>query len=197
MSQQLPITAWLPVSKKELELRGWEQPDVIIVSGDAYVDHPSFGHAVIARILEKDGFKVAILPQPNWRDDLRDFIKLGPPKLFFGITAGCMDSMINHYTANKRLRSDDAYTPGGAAGFRPDYASVTYSKILKKLFPEVPVILGGVEASLRRFTHYDYWSDSLKQSILVESGADMLVYGMGELPIKKIAKQLAEGTPIN
>ena len=194
--QKFPITSWLPVSKKELEARGWEQPDIIIVSGDAYVDHPSFGHAVIARILEKEGYKVAILPQPNWRDDLRDFTKLGAPKLFFGITAGCMDSMINHYTANKRLRSDDAYTPGGKSGFRPDYASIVYSKILKKLFPETPVIIGGVEASLRRFTHYDYWSDKLKPSVLVESEADILVYGMGEVPIKKIAKQLSEGRSI-
>jgi len=195
--QKLPVTAWLPVSKKEIEARGWQQPDIIIVSGDAYVDHPSFGHAVIARILEKEGYKVAILPQPNWRDDLRDFTKLGAPKLFFGITAGCMDSMINHYTANKRLRSDDAYTPGGKSGFRPDQASIVYSKILKKLFPDTPVILGGVEASLRRFTHYDYWSDKLKPSVLVESGADILVYGMGEIPIKKIAKQLSEGRSIN
>lgn len=179
-----------------MDAKGWEQPDIIIVSGDAYVDHPSFGHAVIARILEKDGFKVAILPQPNWRDDLRDFKKLGTPKLFFGISAGCMDSMINHYTANKRLRSDDAYTPGGKTGFRPDYASIVYSKILKNLFPNTPVILGGVEASLRRFTHYDYWSDKLKPSILVESEADLLVYGMGELPIRKIAKLLSEGKSI-
>jgi uncharacterized radical SAM protein YgiQ len=196
ISEKLPITAWLPISKKELEIRGCTQPDIIIVSGDAYVDHPSFGHAVIARILEKDGFKVAILPQPNWRDDLRDFIKLGPPKLFFGVTAGCMDSMINHYTANKRLRSDDAYTPGGKSGFRPDYASIVYSKILKNLFPDVPVILGGVEASLRRFVHYDYWSDKLKPSILFESGADLLVYGMGETPIRKIARHLSEGKKI-
>ncbi|MFH0866757.1 MAG: YgiQ family radical SAM protein [Bacteroidota bacterium] len=190
-------SAWHPISKKEMEDRGWTQPDIIIVSGDAYVDHPSFGHAVIARILEKDGFKVAILPQPNWRDDLRDFKKLGPPKLFFGVTAGCMESMINHYTANKRLRSDDAYTPGGKAGFRPDYASIAYCRIIKKLFPETPVILGGVEASLRRFTHYDYWSDSLKPSILVDSGADMLVYGMGEISIRKIAAKLSQGFHIN
>ena len=190
-------SVWLPISKKEMEQRGWEQPDIIIVSGDAYVDHPSFGHAVIARILERDGFKVAILPQPNWRDDLRDFLKLGKPKLFFGVTAGCMDSMINHYTANKRLRSDDAYTPGGVTGFKPDYASIVYSKILKKLFPETPVILGGVEASLRRFTHYDYWSDTLKPSLLIESEADMLVYGMGEIPIRKIAVELSKGRSIS
>ena len=194
--RKLSASTWLPISKKEIEARGWQQPDIIIVSGDAYVDHPSFGHAVIARVLEHDGFKVAILPQPNWRDDLRDFTKLGPPKLFFGVTAGCMDSMINHYTANKRLRSDDAYTPGGKSGFRPDYASIVYTKILKELFPETPVILGGVEASLRRFTHYDYWSDSLKPSILAESGADMLVYGMGEKSIRKIAATLFSGKKI-
>lgn len=196
LSSENTASAWVPISKKEIEARGWEQPDIIIVSGDAYVDHPSFGHAVIARILEKDGFKVAILPQPNWRDDLRDFKKLGIPRLFFGVTAGCMDSMINHYTANKRLRSDDAYTPGGVTGFRPDYASIVYSKILKNLFPDVPVILGGVEASLRRFTHYDYWSDSLKPSILFESGADMLVYGIGERTIRKIASELESGKKI-
>lgn len=193
----IPDSAWLPISKKEIEAKGWSHPDIIIVSGDAYVDHPSFGHAVIARILEKDGFKVTILPQPNWRDDLRDFKKLGTPKLFFGVTAGCMDSMINHYTANKRLRSDDAYTPGGKSGFRPDYASIVYSRILKKLFPNIPVILGGVEASLRRFTHYDYWSDSLKPSVLIDSGADMLVYGMGERTIRKIAVKLSDGVKIN
>lgn len=185
--------AWLPISRKEMDALGWTQADIIIVSGDAYVDHPSFGHAVIARILEKDGFKVAIIPQPNWRDDLRDFRKLGAPRLFFGVTAGCMDSMINHYTANKRLRSDDAYTPGGQQGFRPDYATIIYTKILKELYPDVPVVLGGVEASLRRFTHYDYWSNTLKPSILLESGADMLVYGMGETPIRKVAKLVASG----
>lgn len=177
---------FLPISKQELERRGWDYVDVIIVSGDAYVDHPSFGHAVIARTIESCGCRVAILPQPNWRDDLRDFKKLGKPRYFFGITAGCMDSMVNHYTANKRLRSDDAYTPGNQSGFRPDYATVVYSKILKQLFPDVPVVIGGIEASLRRFTHYDYWQDAVKPSILVDSQADLLVYGMGELPIKAI-----------
>lgn len=181
------ITDWLPTTLKEVKLRGWEQPDIIMVSGDAYVDHPSFGTAVISRILEKYGFKVAIISQPNWRDDLRDFKKLGKPRLFFGVTSGCMDSMVNHYTAAKRLRSNDAYTPGGAAGFRPDYATVVYSKILKKLYPDVPVVIGGIEASLRRITHYDYWSDTLKPSILFESEADILVYGMGEKSIVEIA----------
>ena len=178
---------WLPVSKDDLDKRGWSEVDIIIVTGDAYVDHPSFGHAVIARILETEGYKVAILPQPNWRDDLRDFKKLGKPRLFFGVTAGSMDSMVNHYTANKRLRSDDAYTPGGVAGFRPDYASVVYTQILKRLYPDVPVVLGGIEASMRRLTHYDYWSDSVKPGILEWSGADLLVYGMGEKPVKEVA----------
>ena len=183
--------AFLPTSKKEVTARGWEQLDVILFTGDAYIDHPAFGAAVIGRVLEAEGLKVAIVPQPNWRDDLRDFSKLGTPRLFFGVTSGSMDSMVNHYTANKRLRSNDAYTPDGKAGYRPDYAVVTYSKILKQLFPETPVVLGGIEASLRRLTHYDYWSDSLKPSILVESGADILVYGMGEKPIREIARRLS------
>ena len=178
-----------------MELRGWDEVDIIIISGDAYVDHPGFGHAVISRILEKQGFKVAILPQPNWRDDLRDFKKLGKPRLFFGVTSGCMDSMVNHYTSSRRLRSNDAYTPGGESGYRPDYATVVYSQILKKLYPEVPVIIGGIESSLRRLTHYDYWSDSLKPSILFDSNADLLVYGMGEIPIIEIAKFFNDKKP--
>ncbi len=185
--------AFLPITRKELSSRGWEQLDVIIVSGDAYVDHPSFGASVIGRLIESQGFKVAILPQPNWRDDLRDFKKLGIPRLFFGVTAGCMDSMVNHYTANKRLRSDDAYTPNNVSGFRPDYATVVYTNILKNLYPEVPVIIGGIEASLRRLTHYDYWADQLMPSILAQCEADLLVYGMGELPIQQITKRLAKG----
>ena len=194
--QNHKLTDWLPTSTKEISLRGWEQADIIIVSGDAYVDHPGFGHAVIGRILEHEDYKVAILPQPNWKDDLRDFKKLGKPRLFFGITAGCMDSMVNHYTAARRRRSDDAYTPGGEAGFRPDYATIVYSKILKEIFPDTPVIIGGIEASLRRVTHYDYWSDKLKPSILAESGADLLVYGMGEEAIKQIASQLNASIPV-
>lgn len=197
MNIKRPLTDWLPVSRDELDKRGWDELDVIIVSGDAYVDHPSFGHAVIGRLIEKQGFKVAILAQPNWRDDLRDFKKLGKPRLFFGVTAGCMDSMVNHYTANKRLRSDDAYTAGGLAGFRPDYASVVYTKILKQLYPDVPVILGGIEASMRRLTHYDYWSDSLKPDILTWSGADMVVYGMGERSIHRIVSHLDSGLPLH
>ena len=197
ISPQVTNTSHLPVSQEEMKKLGWERPDIIIVSGDAYVDHPSFGHAVISRFLEAEGYKVAVLAQPNWRDDLRDFIKLGQPRLFFGVTAGCMDSMVNHYTANLRRRSDDAYTPGGKAGYRPDYASIVYSQILKKLFPDIPVILGGVEASLRRFTHYDYWSDKLKTPVLEESEADMLVYGMGEKAIREIAFELNNGKNID
>jgi len=190
-----PITDWLPITLKEVEQRGWEELDVVLVAGDAYVDHPAFGTAVIGRILESEGLRVAVIAQPNWRDDLRDFKKFGQPKLFFGVTAGCMDSMVNHYTANKRLRSTDAYTPGGQAGFRPDYATITYTKILKELFPDCPVLIGGIEASLRRVTHYDYWSDKLMPSILVDSGADMLVYGMGEQPLRDITKNLKKGIP--
>lgn len=189
--------AWLPVTKKEMLARGWTQPDVILISGDAYVDHPAFGTAVIGRILESCGLKVVIVPQPNWQDDLRDFKKFGVPKLFFGVTSGCMDSMVNHYTANRRLRSTDAYSPGGKAGFRPDYATTVYSRIIKKLYPDIPVILGGIEASLRRVTHYDYWSDQLKPSILFDSGADMLVYGMGEQPLRQIIGLLQKGVPFS
>ena len=193
----MDLLRWLPITKKESDLRGWDELDIVLVSGDAYVDHPSFGAAVIGRTLEKEGYRVAIIPQPNWRDDLRDFRKFGKPRLYFGVSAGCMDSMVNHYTANKRLRSNDAYTPGGEAGFRPDYATTVYSKILKQLYPDVPVVIGGIEASLRRVTHYDYWSDSLKPSILVDSQADMGVYGMGELANIEIAKALSEGKKID
>lgn len=187
--------SWLPTSVKEIRERGWENPDIILFSGDAYVDHPSFGTAVIGRLLESLGLKVAIVPQPNWRDDLRDFRKLGRPNLFFGISAGCMDSMVNHYTAAKRKRSNDAYTPDGKAGARPDMPTLVYTKILKELYPDVPVVIGGIEASLRRFSHYDYWQDSLKPSILYESGADMLVYGMGEKPLTELCKYLKQGIP--
>ncbi len=182
---------FLPTSKKEMEMLGWEYADVILFTGDAYIDHPSFGTAVIGRFLQKCGYRVAIVPQPNWQDDLRDFKKLGRPRLFFGVNSGVMDSMINHYTAAKRLRSNDAYSPDGAAGRRPDYAVSVYSSILKQLFPDVPVVIGGVEASLRRVTHYDYWQDSLKPSVLFDSKADILVYGMGEQAIKEIALRLS------
>ncbi|MGB1646284.1 MAG: YgiQ family radical SAM protein [Crocinitomicaceae bacterium] len=195
MNTLRPISDWLPMSKKEASKRGWDEFDVILISGDAYVDHPAFGTSVIGRIIEDEGLKVGIVAQPNWKDDLRDFKKLGKPKMFFGITAGCMDSMVNHYTANKRLRSTDAYTPGGVSGFRPDYASIEYSNILKTLFPDTPVLLGGIEASLRRVTHYDYWKDELMPSILVDSKADALVYGMGDQPLREILRLLKKGVP--
>lgn len=180
-----------------MDVLGWEQADVILFTGDAYIDHPSFGAAVVGRVLEKAGYKVAIVPQPNWRDDLRDFKKLGKPRLFFAVTSGSMDSMVNHYTANKRLRSDDAYTPGGESGFRPDYAVNIYSNIIKNLFPEIPLVLGGVEASLRRLSHYDYWKDEILPSILLSSKADLIVYGMGERTIVEIANLINSGASIN
>ncbi|MCQ2608392.1 MAG: YgiQ family radical SAM protein [Bacteroidales bacterium] len=186
----------LPTSKKELERLGWDYVDVIMITGDAYIDHPSFGTAIISRVLEHHGLRVAVVPQPNWRDDLRDFKKLGKPRLFFGVNAGSMDSMVNHYTSTKRLRSNDAYTPGGLAGQRPDYAVTVYSNILKKLFPDVPVVIGGIEASLRRFAHYDYWSDSYKKSVLIDSNADLLIYGMGEKPIIDIADAFLAGKSV-
>ena len=194
---KVDVKRWLPITKAEMQARGWEELDVILVSGDAYVDHPSFGHAVVGRLIEAHGFKVGIIPQPNWRDDLRDFKKFGKPKYFFGVTSGCMDSMVNHYTAGKRKRSNDAYTPGGESGFRPDYATVAYSKVLKQLYPDVPVVLGGIEASLRRVTHYDYWSNQLKPSILVESQADLLIYGMGESPLVELLTLLKKGVPFS
>ena len=184
---------FLPTTIKEVRARGWDALDVILFTGDAYIDHPAFGAAVIGRLLEAEGYRVAVVPQPNWRDDLRDFTKLGTPRLFFGVTAGAMDSMVNHYTANLRLRHDDAYTPGGKAGFRPDYAVTVYTRILKRLFPHTPVVVGGIEASLRRLTHYDYWSDALKPSVLAEAGADLLIYGMGERVVEQVARTLRNG----
>lgn len=183
---------WLPTSAKEVALRGWDELDVIMFSGDAYVDHPSFGAAVIGRVLEAAGYRVAIIPQPNWRDDLRDFKKLGKPRLFFGISPGAMDSMVNHYTAARRRRSDDAYTPDGRAGARPDMPSIVYSKILREIYPDVPIVLGGIEASLRRVSHYDYWEDRLRPSILTECDADVISYGMGEKTMLEIAYRLRE-----
>ena len=191
------LTDFLPTTKKELDLRGWTEVDVILFSGDAYVDHPSFGAAVIGRTLEAAGYRVAIVPQPDWHGDFRDFKKLGRPRLFFGIAPGCMDSMVNKYTANRRLRSEDAYSPDGRHDMRPEYPTIVYSKILKQLFPDVPVILGGIEASLRRLTHYDYWQDELRKCILCDSGADLLIYGMGEKPIVQLARQLEEGQSID
>ena len=191
------LSDWIPTTKKEVELRGWDELDVILFSGDAYVDHPSFGCAVIARTLEAQGLRVAIVPQPDWHGDFRDFKKLGRPRLFFGVAPGCMDSMVNKYTANRRLRSEDAYSPDGRHDCRPEYPTIVYSHILRKLYPDVPIILGGIEASLRRLTHYDYWKDELKKCILCDSGADMIIYGMGEKPITALCKELLEGRNIH
>ncbi|HQC04340.1 MAG TPA: YgiQ family radical SAM protein [Paludibacteraceae bacterium] len=187
------LTDFLPTTKKEIKLRGWDDVDVVLFSGDAYVDHPSFGASVIGRVMEAEGLRVAIVPQPDWHGDFRDFKKFGRPRLFFAISAGCMDSMVNHYTANKRLRSNDAYSPNGQAGLRPDNATIVYSKILKNLYPDVPLVIGGIEASLRRFSHYDYWTDSVHKSILVDTQADLLVYGMGEQPIRALVRALQNG----
>lgn len=191
------LSDWLPTTAKEVKLRGWEELDVILFSGDAYVDHPAFGAAVIGRILESYGLKVAIVPQPSVHDNLQDFTKLGVPKLFFAVTGGCMDSMVSNYTASKRKRDHDAYTPNGDKGFRPDYATTVYTNILKDKFPDTPVLIGGIEASLRRVTHYDYWSDTLKPTILKDSKADLLVYGMGEQPLREIVHLLQKGVPFS
>lgn len=196
MLRKPEISDWLPTSAKEMKQRGWDSADVILFSGDAYIDHPSFGMAVIGRLLEAEGLRVAIVPQPNWRDDLRDFRKLGRPNLFFAVTGGNMDSMVNHYTAGRRRRSDDAYTPGGKSGARPDYATIVYSQIIRRLFPDVPLIIGGIEASLRRVTHYDYWSDKLMPSILVDTGADLLFYGMAEKSLSEFVHLVQQGVPI-
>lgn len=191
------LSDWLPTTNKEVKLRGWDELDVILFSGDAYVDHPAFGPAVIGRILESYGLRVAIVPQPSVHDNLQDFTKLGTPKLFFGVTGGCMDPMVSNYTASKRRRDNDAYTPNGDKGFRPDYATTVYSTILKDKFPDIPVLIGGIEASLRRVTHYDYWSDTLKPTILKDSKADLLVYGMGEQPLREIVTLLQKGIPFS
>jgi len=191
------LTDFLPTTKKELELRGWDELDVILFSADAYVDHPSFGAAVIGRTLEAAGYRVAIVPQPDWHGDYRDFKKLGRPRLFFGVAPGCMDSMVNKYTAARRLRSEDAYSPDGRHDMRPEYPTIVYTKILKQLYPDVPVILGGIEASLRRVTHYDYWQDCLRPCILCDSGADMITYGMGEKPTLELARRLSEGETVS
>ena len=191
------LSDWLPTTRKEMDIRGWDQADVILFSGDAYIDHPSFGAAVIGRTLEAQGLRVAIVPQPDWHGDYRDFKKLGRPRLFFGIAPGCMDSMVNKYTANKRLRSEDAYSPDGRHDCRPEYPTIVYTKILKELYPDVPVMLGGIEASMRRLTHYDYWQDRLRPCILLDSGADLLIYGMGEKPITELVRQMEEGRSID
>lgn len=196
MVKEYKLSDFLPTTKKEVEIRGWEQLDIILFSADAYVDHPSFGAAVIGRTLEAAGYHVAIVPQPDWHGDYRDFKKLGRPRLFFGVAPGCMDSMVNKYTAARRLRSEDAYSPDGRHDCRPEYPTIVYTRILKELFPEVPVILGGIEASLRRLTHYDYWQDKVRPSILCDSGADMIIYGMGEKPILEVSRLLDEGIPV-
>ena len=190
------LTDFLPTTKKEVELRGWDELDIILFSGDAYIDHPSFGAAVIGRTLESNGYRIAIVPQPDWHGDFRDFKKLGRPRLFFGISPGCMDSMVNKYTANRRLRSEDAYSPDGRHDMRPEYPTIVYTQILKKLYPDVPVVLGGIEASMRRLTHYDYWQDRLMRCILCESGADMILYGMGEKSILQLSEELSAGRKI-
>ncbi len=192
-NMQTRQSSWLPTSVKEIEELGWDYIDVILFSGDAYVDHPSFAAAVIGRTLQAHGYRVAVVPQPNWRDDLRDFKKLGRPRLFFGVSAGAMDSMVNHYTAARRRRSNDAYTPDGRFGMRPDYPTIVYSKILKELYPDVPVVAGGIEASLRRVSHYDYWQDRLRPSILLDAPVDMIIYGMGEKPVVDVADALSAG----
>ena len=191
------LSDFLPTTKKEMQLHGWDVADVILFSGDAYIDHPSFGVAVIGRVLQSKGYRVAIVPQPDWHGDFRDFKTLGRPRLFFGISPGCMDSMVNKYTANKRLRSEDAYSPDGRHDCRPEYPTVVYTKILKELYPGVPVILGGIEASLRRLTHYDYWQDRLRRCILCDSGADLLSYGMGEKTIVRIAEEIEAGKHVS
>lgn len=196
MQRHYSTTDFLPTSVKEMKALGWDSVDVVLFTGDAYVDHPSFAAAVIGRTLQKYGYKVAIVPQPNWQDDLRDFRKFGQPRLFFGVTAGAMDSMVNHYTANRRRRSDDAYTPDGRHGMRPDYPTIVYTEILRKLYPESVIVIGGIEASLRRLSHYDYWKDTLRPSILLDSPADLLIYGMGEKPIVELAKRLDAGENI-
>lgn len=190
------LTDFLPTTKKECELRGWEELDIILFSGDAYIDHPSFGAAVIGRSLEAAGYRVAIVPQPDWHGDFRDFKKLGRPRLFFGVSPGCMDSMVNKYTANRRLRSMDEYSPDGRHDCRPEYPSIVYTKILKQLYPDVPVLLGGIEASMRRLTHYDYWQDRLRKCILCDSGADMILYGMGAKSLLEVAQGIENGASI-
>ena len=195
--KEYKLSDFLPTTRKELDIRGWDSLDVILFSADAYVDHPSFGAAVIGRTLEAAGYKVAIVPQPDWHGDFRDFKKLGKPRLFFGIAPGCMDSMVNKYTANRRLRSEDAYSPDGRHDMRPEYPTIVYTHILKQIFPDVPVVLGGIEASMRRLTHYDYWQDRLRPSLLCDSHADMIIYGMGEKTVLELCRRMDDGFPIS
>ena len=196
MESKYLLTDFLPTTKKECTLRGWDELDIILFTGDAYIDHPSFGPAVIGRSIEAAGYRIAIVPQPDWHGDFRDFKKLGKPRLFFAVSPGNMDSMVNKYTANKRLRSEDAYSPDGRHDCRPDYPSIVYTQILKKLFPDVPVVIGGIEASLRRVTHFDYWQNRLRKSILCDSGADMLLYGVGAKSILALAEAIEQGRNI-
>ena len=195
--KEYKLSDFLPTTRKELDIRGWDSLDVILFSADAYVDHPSFGAAVIGRTLEAAGYKVAIVPQPDWHGDFRDFKKLGKPRLFFGIAPGCMDSMVNKYTANRRLRSEDASSSDGRHDMRPEYPTIVYTHILKQLFPDVPVVLGGIEASMRRLTHYDYWQDRLRPSLLCDSHADMIIYGMGEKTVLELCRRMDDGFPIS
>lgn len=188
-------TMFLPMFKDEVERRGWHELDIILVSGDAYVDHPSFAAALIGRLLESKGFRVGIIAQPNWRDT-KDITRLGRPRLFFGVTGGNLDSMLAHYTAAKKLRRDDAYSPGGKAGLRPNRATIVYSNLIRRAFQDISIVLGGVEASLRRLAHYDYWDDKVRRSILLDAKADILVYGMGERQIVEIAQRLSSGEKI-
>ena len=187
---------FLPISKSDLKQRGWKDLDVVIITGDAYVDHPSYGAAVIGRVLEKDGFRVGIISQPDWKDT-KDFQKLGKPKLFFGITAGNVDSMIANYTANKKPRKEDDYSPVKDGLGRPDRATIVYANRVREAFGDVPIVIGGLEASTRRLAHYDYWSNSVRRSLLLDARADILVYGMGETQLLEIAKRLKKGEPVS
>src|ERR1700688_1390117 len=191
-----PAAAFLPTTRAEMDALGWRQCDVIIVTGDAYVDHPSFGMAIIGRVLEGQGFKVGIIAQPDWHST-RDFEALGLPRLFFGVTGGNMDSMVNRYTSDRRVRSDDAYTPGGLGGKRPDRCVIVYSQRLREAYKTVPIVVGGIEASLRRIAHFDYWSEQVRRSVLVDAKADLLVYGNAERQIGAIAQRLHEGSTIS
>ena len=190
-----PAAPFLPMTRAEMQQLGWTQCDVIIVSGDAYVDHPSFGMAIIGRVLEAQGLRVGIIAQPDWHS-AEPFRALGAPRLFFGITAGNMDSMVNRYTADKRVRSDDAYTPGGRGGLRPDRSVIVYAQRAREAYPSVPIVIGGIEASLRRIAHFDYWSEKVRRSVLLDAKADLLVFGNGERQISEIARRLDAGEAI-
>ena len=189
-------TRFLPVSKADMKDLGWEDYDFLIITGDAYVDHPSFGPAIISRVLEAEGYRVAVMAQPDWRDPAA-FTALGRPRLGVMLSAGNIDSMVAHYTVAKRRRHDDAYSPGKRAGLRPDRATIVYANRIREAFGDIPLVIGGLEASLRRFAHYDYWEDKVRRSIIFDAQADLLVYGMGERATREIAARLASGTPIS